>query len=459
VLSNRLPFTVGHGANGLERRASTGGVISSLDAVLRRHGGTWIGWPGLPIGAGEPAASDDAGDYRVAPIHLSEAEVIHYYDGFANRTLWPLLHSMPERARFKEEDWRSYERVNRRFAETALTAATREMPVWVNDYHLMLVPGIIRRQAPRQRVAFFLHIPFPPEDVFGQCPWHQDLLRGLLGSDVVGVQTVGHIENFFRAAERLPGADVDRHARLVRHAGRTTKVDAVPVGADFHYFDTRARARTRKAPGKHIVLGVDRLDYTKGIGERIQAFVRLLKDHPEHRENVTFIQLVVPSRPHLPEYQELKREVEALVDDANRSFGTPGWTPIDYRYGSLPREELTKFYRDADVALVTPLSDGMNLVAKEYVACQVEGAGVLVLSRSAGASETMREALTVEANDIGGTAEALHRALVMDEYERQMRMEVLRDRERGNDVYVWAGRLLESLLPSKGVVVGDRREM
>jgi trehalose 6-phosphate synthase/phosphatase len=454
-MSNRLPFTIVDGARGLERRSSTGGVISSLDAILRRHGGTWIGWPGMTLREGESIPPDAADAYHVLPIHLSAWEVEHYYDGFANRTLWPLLHGMPEHAQFKEEDWRSYERANRRFAETALANVTSEMPIWVNDYHLLLVPGVIRALAPRQRVTFFLHIPFPSEDVFRQCPWHQGLLYGLLGADVVGLQTADHAENLFRAAELLPGAHVNRRTSLVHYAGRSTRIDSYPIGADFHHFEGWARARPKQETGGRIVLGVDRLDYTKGLSERIHAFTRLLEDHPEHRENVVYVQLAVPSRPHLPEYQRLKQDVEALVDDANRKFGTSSWTPIDYRYQSLPQEQLARLYRDADVALVTPICDGMNLVAKEYVASQIECSGVLVLSRSAGASATMLEALTVEATDIGGTAEALHRALVMDEHERRIRMAALRERERRNDVYVWARRFLEPLVSPERVAPVD----
>jgi trehalose 6-phosphate synthase/phosphatase len=309
-----------------------------------------------------------------------------------------------------------------------------------------MVPAFIRDLAPHRPVTFFLHIPFPPADVFRQCPWHQELLRGLLGCDVLGFQIGRYVDHFLRSAELLPGAHVDRDAMLVHYAGHTTKVGAFPIGADFHRFDGLARATERRSNRERVILAVDRLDYTKGIAERMHVFVRLLKEHPEHRERVVLVQLAVPSRPHLPEYQRLKRDVEALVEDVNRTCGTPGWTPVHYRYDSLPQSELVQLYRQADVALITPLSDGMNLVAKEYVACQFDFRGVLVLSRDAGASETMLEALAVDACDIGGSAATLHQALVMEESERRARMEALRRREERDDADAWVGRLLGAFL-------------
>ena len=445
VLSNRLPFALDEGGGALQ--PVTGGVAGSIDGILRRRGGTWIGWPGVVAAEGQSTVvPGDTAAYRIVPLSLSESEIEHYYNGFANCALWPLLHSMPEAARFAEIDWRTYVRVNRRFADSALAATTRETPVWVNDYHLLCVPGAMRESAPGQRIVFFLHIPFPPVAVFEQCPWHQELMRGLLGSDVVGLQTRLHVDHFLRAAERLPGAVVDRGAQTVRHAQGCTRVDAFPIGADFDTFDRWAREHPPTAvAGPPVLLGVDRLDYTKGIPQRIRAFARLLETRPQLRERVTLTQIAVPSRPHLPQYQRLRTEVETLVDDCNRQFGTPGWRPIDYRYELLRPETLAALYRNAAVALVTPLSDGMNLVAKEYVASQVDCRGVLVLSRSAGASEAMLEALIVEPDDTARLADAIEQALAMSEPERHRRMQALRDREQTNTLHAWASRLLASL--------------
>jgi alpha,alpha-trehalose-phosphate synthase [UDP-forming] len=446
VATNRLPFTLVREARGLERRPSTGGVVSSLDALLRHRGGAWLGWPGLMLRHGETIPHDLADTYRVESFGLSEAEIAHYYDGFCNRTLWPLFHDFVERARFAADDWCAYREVNERVALEAASRTNRDVPVFVNDYHLMLVPASLRARQSDRRVTFFLHIPFPPLDVLRLCPWHQELVKGLLGCDLVAFQTGRHVEHFLAAAETLAEVEVDRTARTVRSAGRVTRVGAFPIGADFERFDHWAREAPRRSWSSRVVIGVDRLDYTKGLCERLRAFERLLDEYPEHRGHTTLVQLAAPSRPHLPEYQDLKREFEAVVNSVNSRFGTPGWMPVHYQYELLPQPRLAEFFRAADVALVTPLSDGMNLVAKEYVASQVDERGVLVLSTTAGAAETMTEALTTDPRDIDATAEALHRALTMHEAERQARMRAMRDRERRNHLHAWAQRLLDGSL-------------
>ncbi|MFQ5513159.1 MAG: bifunctional alpha,alpha-trehalose-phosphate synthase (UDP-forming)/trehalose-phosphatase [Myxococcota bacterium] len=444
VASNRLPVTLQRGSAGLELRPSAGGLVSALEPVLRRRGGTWIGWPGMKLRKGETIPERDH-PYRIRAVELSDTEVTRYYHGFSNRTLWPLFHCFPERTRFDRRDWETYDEVNRRFAEMTVTENRGSDLVWVHDYHLMRTPIHLRHRDPGVRIAFFMHIPFPPYDIFRLIPWHRELLNGLLAADLIGFHVPGYARSFLDCVERLLPARVDTRSGLVEHGERTVQVGAFPLGIDFEYFEAQAsRIPARPAGGEKIVLGVDRLDYTKGIPERMRAFERLLELHPEHREKVILLQLAVPSRFQVTEYQELKREIDELVGRVNGRFATETWSPIRYLYRSVPRERLAALYRDADVALVTPLRDGMNLVAKEYVASQVGDPGVLILSRLAGAAETMHEAIHVNPYNLDGTAEALHRALTMEEPERRSRMVALRGRERRNDLGTWLDGFLSA---------------
>jgi trehalose 6-phosphate synthase/phosphatase len=443
VASNRLPFTFTRTANGMERRPSPGGLVSALEPVLRKRGGVWIGWPGAEL---DSENADDADSYRVAPVALSDGEVTRYYHGFSNRTLWPLLHSMTDRSRFEGRDWETYALVNERFAQSVVEHASGDEVVWVHDYHLLLAPATIRRELPDARLAFFLHIPFPPYDIFRLLPWDRELLRGMLACDLIGFHVRGYAQNFLDCVERSLGARVHRDEMLVEYGDRTTRVEAHPIGIEFEHFEDLAKEAptpSRRA-AEQVILGVDRLDYTKGIPERIRAFERLLELHPEHRENVVLMQLAVPSRSQVAEYRELKREIDEMVGRVNGRFATSSWSPIRYLYRSVPRKRLAALYRDSDVAMVTPLRDGMNLVAKEFVACQVDEPGVLILSKLAGAANTMREVLRVNPYDIDGTAEGLHRALTMDDAERKSRMAALRRRERKHDLEEWTSTFLAS---------------
>ncbi len=444
VASNRLPFTVQRTPKGLERKPSAGGLVSALEPVLRKRGGTWVGWPGLALREDERIERQGQ-PYRVSPVALTDTEINRYYHGFSNRTLWPLLHSMPERARFDRRDWSSYERVNRRFAEAVAGEVEGAALAWIHDYHLMLAPQEVRRLAPDSKLVFFLHIPFPPFDLFRLLPWDRELLRGLLGCDLVGFHVEGYARNFLDCAARILGARVDREAKLIEFGDRTIRVGVFPIGIEFDDFERSAReAVTEPSGAERVVLGVDRLDYTKGIPERIEAFARLLELHPEHREKVVLLQIAVPSRAQVTEYRELKRYIDELVGRVNGRFASATWSPIRYLYRSFDREALCATYRDADVAMVTPLRDGMNLVAKEFTACRVGEPGVLMLSSLAGAAETMREALVVNPYDVDGTASALHRALSMDETERASRMAALRRRERRDNVEQWVRSLIEA---------------
>jgi trehalose 6-phosphate synthase/phosphatase len=450
VASCRAPFELQRVEGTLERRRSSSGLASALEPVLRKRGGTWLGWPGGEFGP-DQTLSVGGDPYRIAGISLSEVEVSRYFHGFSNRTLWPLFHSLPQRTGFDPRDWEAYEQVNRRFADVVLEQMGEGDVIWIHDYHLLLVPSLIRAEVRDSRLAFFLHVPFPPFDIYRLLPWHRTLLSGLLSCDLIGFHVESYARNFFDCAERALGARVDRRSGMVFHQGHASRVGAFPIGIDWESFEAKASAAppSRAARRERVILGVDRLDYTKGILERIRAVEVLLDLHPEHREKVLLVQVAVPSRSQVAEYRDLKREIEGLVGRVNGRFATANWSPICYLYRSFSHDRLAALYRDADVALVTPLRDGMNLVAKEFVACQVADPGALILSRMAGAAETMREALLVNPYDVEETAGALHRALRMKTRERRSRMEALRERERANDVHAWVRSFLAAF-PESG---------
>jgi trehalose 6-phosphate synthase/phosphatase len=443
VVTNRLPFAFQRVEGGLERRHSAGGLVSALDPVLRKRGGTWLGWPGIDLRKDE-RLSERGDPYRIAGVSLTDRELARYYDGLPNRALWPLFHSFPGRTSFDRSDWSTYRKINRRFADAALREYIENDLVWIHDYHLTLTPQYLRRYLSRAPIAFFLHIPFPPFDIFRLLPWAREVLRGLLACDLVGFHVEGYARNFLDCVERLTGARVDRDAMQVRSKWGETRVGAFPIGIDVDAFEGRVAQAPPASIPERIVLGADRLDYTKGIPERMLAIERLMEKHPEYREKVTFLQVAVPSRSQVAEYRTLKREIEELVGRINGRFATASWEPIRYLYRLLSHDEIAVLYRDAEVGLVTPLRDGMNLVAKEYVACQTGDEGVLVISRLAGAAETMAEALHVNPYDIEKTADAIHRALEMPAEQRAIRMRSLRQRERETDVHWWVETFLEA---------------
>ncbi len=454
VVSNRLPFVVDPEAEGAKFARAPGGLVSALEPVLAEHGGVWVGWNGVP--------SDEAPDLAEAvaegppgllyrPVRLTARELSRYYDGFSNHTLWPLFHYFVGRIEIDARTWRAYDEVNERFARAAAQSvegtSTADALFWIHDYQLLRAPHHLRRMMPRSRIAFFLHIPFPASDVFRVLPWSRSLLRSILAADLVGLHVRSYAMHFMTCAERLLGCEVDRNAGIVHFEGREVSVQAHPVGVDVAMVErlaARAGAMGAGADGMLRVLGVDRLDYSKGIHERLLAIERLLERHPEYLRRVVFTQVLVPSRERVPDYGRLKREIDEAVGRINGRFSERKWAPVRYMARSLPPEELIAHYRRSDVALVTPLRDGMNLVAKEYAAAQLEDDGVLILSELAGAAEEMQEALLVNPFDVDAVAEALDAALSMPDDERRARMSALRDRVRVNDVRVWVRRFLDA---------------
>jgi trehalose 6-phosphate synthase/phosphatase len=447
VVSNRLPFSFRTPAGGAcVAEPASGGLVTALLPVLRRCGGTWIGWPGCATpGAAEmaaaAAAAGDGAGCELVPVPLSAEEVRDFYLGFSNEIIWPLFHDFVPLCHFEERYWHAYRMVNRRFAHAIHERATQGDLVWVHDFHLMNVALELAELGNASRTAFFLHIPFPPPEVFLKLPWRMDVLRGLLAFDLVGFQTEADRRNF-RASLRRLGL-----------CARRTQVGHYPISIDFDEFSRRAAAHDvlaktaelhRLLPGRQLALGIDRLDYTKGIPFRLRAFRRLLAERPEMRGRVSLIQVVVPSREDVPEYSALRREIEQLVGQINGIYARPGeWVPIWYEYRSLSPTELVAYYRAAHIALVTPLQDGMNLVAKEYCACSLEEDCVLILSEFAGAAAQLGgDALLVNPCDEAGMAQAIRRAVMMPAGERSARMRRLRESIRREDVFWWVERFL-----------------
>ncbi len=455
VVSNRLPFTAVKTQEEVQLRPAAGGLVSAMIPIMKARGGLWFGWGG---GITPEKFRDlsfrrmEQAGFSVRFVELSDKEVNRYYYGFSNRTLWPLFHDFVEKAQFRDDQWRAYLSVNRKFAQAVASEIREGDLVWVHDYHLALVPQFLRELVPSARIAFFLHIPFPSPDIFFCLPWREPLLWGMLHSDLVGFHVAPYARNFLKCVEGLfSEAEAMPDGEGLRVQGREVRLGAFPISIDFTRFEEAAASRavltrSRRLRGtlgeRHLLLGVDRLDYTKGIKERLLAVEKFLEKYPESRRKFVFLQLTVPSRARVKEYGEMKREMEEIVGRINGQFTEEGTIPIHYLYRSVPFSQLVAYYLTADVALVTPLKDGMNLVAKEYVASQVQNRGVLVLSEFTGAALELKEAITVNPYNVDEVADAIQSALTMPEEERAERMMGLRRTVRENDVHHWARSFL-----------------
>jgi trehalose 6-phosphate synthase len=465
VVSNRLPFTFRRNDEGRWRAAPAGGgLVTALLPVLRHRGGVWVGWTGAngedaSLTAALDAEGEGAG-FTLKAVPLSAEEVHDFYLGFSNEIVWPLFHDLQSLCNFEPAYWRTYCEVNRRYARVVAENVAQGDFIWVHDYHLMNMAAELRRAGVTSRVGFFLHIPFPPPDLFFKLPWRSEVLRALLEFDLIGFQTQRDRRNFVQCVRMLV-RDVEIEGRgqvlLVSALGRVVRVGSFPISIDYNTFmrqavapevAERASELHRLLPKRKLILGVDRLDYTKGIPLRLKAFQNLLARFPELRERVSYIQVVVPSREEIPHYQDLKTGIEQLVSKINGTFVHPGgWVPVWYVYRSLSRLDLLAYYRAADIALVTPLRDGMNLVAKEYCACSIEEDCTLILSEFAGAAAQLgRNALLVNPYDIEGVADAIHRAYHMGEVERQARMRRMRRSIREYDVFWWVDSFLQAAI-------------
>jgi trehalose 6-phosphate synthase len=431
---------------------SPGGLVSALGAVLQKGGGMWVGWPGDDQPAPEPFEHD--GILQV-PVALSTDELASVYDGFANRTLWPLYHDAVRQPEFQRGWWQPYVAVNRRFAAVVAERAPHNATVWVQDYHLQLVPRMLRDLRPDVRIGFFLHIPFPPQELFAQLPWRRQILEGLLGADLFGCHTKVGANNFAELAKRYAGASDGDGQDSLAVAERTMRYGAFPVSIDFARIDRLAREprivaraasiRDQLGPERHIILGVDRLDYTKGIDVRLHAYRQLLDEGRVRVDECVLVQTGSPTRSTVPEYVTLRRSVEELVGSMNGTHGHIGRMAVHYLYKNYDIEELVALFLAADVMLVTPLRDGMNLVSKEYVAARVDDSGVLILSEFTGAAHELAESLIVNPHDLDGLMSAIVDALGMPRGEQHRRMHALRARVESHDVYHWADSFLVAL--------------
>jgi trehalose 6-phosphate synthase len=456
VVANRLPVDLELGEDGSKRwKSSPGGLVTALEPLLRSRHGAWVGWPGLADAEAEPFSDDGL---ELHPVTLTAEDVEYYYEGFSNDTLWPLYHDVVASPSYHRHWWRAYVRVNQRFAAAAAEVAAEGATVWVQDYQLQLVPFLLREQRPDLRIGFFLHIPFPPRELFVQLPWREQVVRGLLGADLVGFHTPGGAANFRDLAVRLAGAEPGPGEDELTFEDRVIRLGAFPISIDSGSLDAMSRRpevverakeiRRELGEPRKMLLGVDRLDYTKGIDVRLKAFEELL-DEGRVGDDVVFLQIATPSRERVEHYVRLREEIERTVGRLNGAHGSIGHQPVQYLHQSMPRDELTAFYLAADVMLVTPLRDGMNLVAKEYVACRHDDGGVLVLSEFTGAAEELTSALLVNPHDTDGVKAAIARALEMPEDDARQRMHALREQVLEHDVARWAREFLDALgLPS-----------
>jgi len=457
IVSNRLPFNAHMEGDEVALTPTAGGVASGLRVLHEETESIWIGWPGdlssLPRKQ-RAIVRTQLRDRRIVPVHLSRGEAQEYYDGFCNGILWPLLHYQIDRIPLATPEWRTFRQVNQRFADAIVEHYRPGDLIWIHDYHLMLVPGLLRSYLPDAEIGFFLHVPFPAADVFRILPWRREMLQGMLGATLLGFHTGGYASHFMDAVRSLTALDVD--GSLITGGARAARVGVYPMGADVVGFGrmadspvvAQASAGLAGSPDQKILLGVDRLDYTKGIPRRLLAYEQLLKNNPDLCGRVRLIQIGVPSRVGVPSYERFREQVEELVGRINGQMGRVGWTPIEYLYRSVPPEQLVSLYRAADVMLVTPLRDGMNLVAKEYVAARTDHDGVLVLSEFAGAANELSEALSVNPYAIDDMAEAFERALAMGENERRQRMTALRRSVAARDVRWWASTFIRDLKES-----------
>jgi trehalose 6-phosphate synthase len=467
-VSNRLPVVLKQDADGRwTARPGSGGLVTALAPVLKNRGGVWIGWPGttetegLDLDGLLQGAVRNYG-YTLKAVPLSDQELENYYYGFANEILWPLFHDLQTRCNFDPNYWRVYREVNRKFAEVTARHTRARDYLWVHDYHLVAMGRALRDAGVDSRIGYYLHIPFPPPDLFIKLPWRRQILDALLAYDLVGFQTQRDRRNFVQCIRTLrKDVPVGGKGQVVTADvdGRQVRIGHFPISIDFDEFAQKAESpetaqRTREIKAnlgvnsnrRCLLLGVDRLDYTKGIPERLAAFKNALERFPELHKNISLVQIVVPSREHIPKYRDLKLNIERMVSEINGRFTQTDWIPIHYIFRSVDRTELVALYRAADIALVTPLKDGMNLIAKEYCAANVKEDGILILSEFAGAAARLGgESFLVNPYDQEAAAEAIAAAYHMPQSEKQRRMRSLRRKVRKTDIYWWVDSFLSAV--------------
>lgn len=457
LISNRLPTTAQKSNGVLTYQKSIGGLATGLKNYHAQTDSIWVGWPGIADEEITPAEkkaiqNELQNTYQCLPVFLTEKEIDRYYNGFCNETIWPLFHYFAGKTKYDIETWEAYRQVNEKFFKTVATVIGENDIIWVHDYQLMLLPRMIKEQFPDTQVGFFLHIPFPSSEIFRLLIWREEILRGLLGADLIGFHTFEYVRHFLSSTRHLLG--LENTMNRISYEDRYVQADAFPMGIDYQFFTQKhednsfqeeAREIIEKTKDMKIILSVDRLDYTKGIPERLKAFGRFLTHYPEYREKVRFNLIVAPSRVEVDIYDDLRKEITELVSSINGNFGTFTWMPVWFFFRSFSQESLIALYRHSDVLLVTPLRDGMNLVCKEYIAARTDYEGMVVISETAGAASELGEAVIVNANDYNAIASGLKTALDMPREEKIARNKMMHRRLRRYNVDFWASEFLHAL--------------
>jgi len=458
IVSNRLPISIARRKGVLNTTRSTGGLATGLGSMYKSYESLWIGWPGLytSSAAEKEEIEKTLAAEKMLPVFLSKRDIELYYEGFSNKTVWPLFHYFPQDTRFENSFWDAYLKVNRLFCDIIAENAQKGDLIWIHDYHLMVLPSLVRARIPEASTGYFLHIPFPSFEIFRALPWREEILNGLLGADLVGFHTFDYARHFLSAVARILGFEATWNK--IPHNERITRVDCFPMGIDFDKFhkaplsrDVKREIRrfTNQVGEVKIILSIDRLDYSKGILQRLHAFHRFLHENPEYREKIILLLIVVPSRSRVETYLRLKHQVDEQVGRINGEHGTIGWSPIWYLYRSLSFNSLSAIYSIADVCLVTPFRDGMNLIAKEYIATQRDGKGVLILSEMAGAADELGEAIAINPNDINGIVVALKKALSVPAEEQIKNNHEMQNKLKRYNVKRWAEDFIDRLLQTK----------
>ncbi len=459
-ISNRLPVTIKIENDKVIFKRSLGGLTTGLSSFHKTHNSIWIGWPGIELelieDKKEEIEKELISKFNFYPVFLKKKEIDEFYAGFCNITIWPLFHYFIQYTTFDDKLWEAYKSINKKFHKIILQIFRQNDIIWVHDYHLMLLPNLIKQSIHDSTIGFFLHIPFPSYEIFRLIPWREEILEGLLGSDLLGFHTYDYERHFLSSTHRILGLDIKMNKIYLQ--GRTIKVDCFPMGIDYKKYHNTAQSseilnesqRIKEEIGERkIILSLDRLDYTKGILERLLSYELFLKSYPNYQEKIILIFVIAPSRSKVEEYQVLKSDIDELVGKINGRFSTIEWNPILYIHRPLSLEQLISLYRIADVALITPIRDGMNLIAKEYISSKVDGNGVLILSETAGAAKELYESIIINTNNRKQIVEALKEAIEMPEERKKRKILKMQKRIENYDVIRWAEDFIENLKETK----------
>lgn len=453
IISNRLPIKITGKRETMQYQSSEGGLATGLNSVYKQKDNIWIGWPGAIVeDAYKQQVRDKLKEQNLLPVFLTQEEINGFYEGFSNETLWPLFHYFPSYATFNPTNWDLYRTVNEKYAQVILEHIRPDDTIWIHDYQLMLLPGLIRKAMPNISIGYFQHIPFPSYEIFRSLPWREELLNGLLGADLIGFHTYDDVRHFISSVNRI--TNISGVTNELNVNNRSITVDSFPIGIDYNrYYHLAQEGNTYRGELKikqvtgdsKVLISIDRLDYSKGITHRLEAYRFLLERHPELHGKIVLLHVVVPSRDNVPKYKEMKEEMDKLISDINGKYSTLGWQPIHHFYRSFPPNILSAMYKTADVALVTPMRDGMNLVSKEYVASKTDETGVLILSEMAGAARELSDAVIVNPNNIWDVAEKIYMALHMPVEEQKRRMYAMQNTVKRFDVFNWVNNFMEKL--------------